>query len=898
MTRSGPAEGRNWYRIQAQADGPAMIHLYDEIGYYGITAQDFIRELAGVDGPVEVHINSPGGDIGDGYAIYNSLVSRPDVTTVVDGTADSAASVVLMAGEQRLMAPTSTMLIHDGWANFAGNAAAMQSMAKRLETASALIAEVYAATAGGTAGFWRQQMTEETTYSPKQALEAGLITGITANGRRPAAVPAGAAPAGVIVAAGITAADAEQIVNAAGGNAGWVQRDGNWVYDPDGDGDDDSSASTDTDHSHWSADGTQTKSIPPNPATGKGGKPMPGNQAGPGPQAASVDNSPWDASKAWAAGSAADNSESFFRGICAGHHTSGDPSTQAYWALPYRYTPGGAPNAGGVRAAWAALNGSRGGVADLADRAAAEAKVKGLMKQVNPDWEPGNSAAGASAANTKGNTMEHDDALTIEGRRTRIGEITGELQDIAGQYPASVLPGDVQARWNTLRNERRLHKEALDSVEARNADLAEALAPAVTGGGTGSGQFDTPRPAAGVTPLRQAPAVHIQHDIYNLGEIRQQAHSEEELPGLYRENALRVNDVARFPGSDRETAQANVAKLLDRLPDDPTGMVARRIIATGNPGYQRAFGRALAAGNPGVLGRDDARILALGESDTGAYAVPFELDPTVILTSSGVVNPLRQIADVRQIAGKELDLVTAGAVTVSRVAEGGEAQDSTPTLGQPKVSANRVSGTVKFSVELEGDWRALQASMSQLLADAKDVEEATSFLTGNGTAPNAGGIIGTLAGGSVITGQGGAVGTGVVAISDFSDLETALPPRFRSNASLMALRSVYNAYRVLFLAQPGEAAIPWATPGTSGPETYPAYENSSMSAAATAATVLLLGDVRAGFLIVDRVGMNMELIPFILGTNGRPTGQRMYFAWWRNNSVIKTSNAIRVLKLK
>lgn len=59
-------------------------------------------------------------------------------------------------------------------------------------------------------------------------------------------------------------------------NAGWVQRDGKWVFDPDGGpDDDDSSAATDTDHDYWAADGTQLKAIPPNPATGKGGKPMP-----------------------------------------------------------------------------------------------------------------------------------------------------------------------------------------------------------------------------------------------------------------------------------------------------------------------------------------------------------------------------------------------------------------------------------------------------------------------------------------------------------------------------------------------------------------------------------------------------------------------------------------------
>ena len=92
----------------------------------------------------------------------------------------------------------------------------------------------------------------------------------------------------------------------------------------------------------------------------------------------------WDASKAWAAGSASDDPEAFFRGICAGEKTTGEPDTQAHWALPYRYSPDSAPNAAAVRNCLARLDQTQ----DLKDPDGAKKKLEALMKQVNPDYEP------------------------------------------------------------------------------------------------------------------------------------------------------------------------------------------------------------------------------------------------------------------------------------------------------------------------------------------------------------------------------------------------------------------------------------------------------------------------------------------------------------------------------
>lgn len=863
-------DGRSWYRISAQADGPALVYLHDEIGWFGITAQDFLRDLAAVNGPVEVHINSGGGDVFDAYAIYNGLLARPGVTTVVDGLAASSASVIAMAGEQRLAARTSQLMLHDAWAGADGNAAAMTRLAARLETVSGQIADVYAGTAGGTADYWRGLMQDETWFTAQQALDAGLLTGILDSPREPAPAGAGASAAarpGVILAAGIAAA-----------------------WDPDGDGDDDSTPDGDTDHSHWDENGKQKKSVP--------GKPMPGQPPAEQPtpnNAAAADESAWSGPAAMSAASASADPAKALAAICAGRK-DGDPATQAAYALPHHTHPGAAPNRAGVTAALGRLGSTQG----LTNKAAAEAHLKSHQDAMGSGSQAAASATAVTPSDREGKpVMANDDGtLTIEGRRSRIAEIEGRCREVMASYPASVFPADVQTEWDRLVIESREHRHALEAVDQRNSDLAQMYAgnaaahdasrPQDGGNGNGNGTPQRQRPGA--------PAVHIRHDIYDLVAIQQQARNRDELPGLYRDNALRAIEQHRFPGSDRETSQANVAKLLDTIPDDTTGWVARRVLATGSPEYARVFGRALAAGRPPTTGRD-AEILALGESDTGSFAVPFQLDPTIILTTNGAINPLRQISRVEQITGKEFDLVTSTGVVVSRKAEFAAETDNSPTLAQPTIQPKRVSGWIPFSVELEGDWTGLQASMMTLLTDAKDVEESNSFTLGPGTGVTAGGVVTLQAGGSLVTLTGG---VSTLSFKDPETLESAMAPRFRAQASYLASKTTYNKYRNLFAAQTGFATDPWNRPTLGQPRElwgYPAYEDSDMVITnVTGDKVLLMGDFGHGFLIVDRVGMQMELVQTVFGAaQGQfPTGRRGYYCWWRNNSTVLIPNAFRL----
>ena len=167
---------QSWYRVVDAANDTAEVYVYDEIGMWGQSAADFVRDLAAVSArEVNVFVNSPGGEIFDGIAMYNALRAHPaNVTVYVDSLAASIASVICMAGDKVVMRQGSQMMIHDGEGMCWGNAAEMTAMATLLDRQSDNIAGFYAARAGGKVKAWRDLMRAETWYSAKEAVDAGL----------------------------------------------------------------------------------------------------------------------------------------------------------------------------------------------------------------------------------------------------------------------------------------------------------------------------------------------------------------------------------------------------------------------------------------------------------------------------------------------------------------------------------------------------------------------------------------------------------------------------------------------------------------------------------------------------------------------------------------------------
>lgn len=161
--------------------GTAKLHLYDPIdswgGSWGVSANEFKDALETVKDAkqINLHINSPGGEVFEGVAILNQLRAHAaNVTAVVDGIAASAASFIACGADQTLMARNSQMMIHDASGLVIGNAEDMTQFAGVLNKISDNIASIYSDKAGGTVKDWRKAMLNETWYSDSEAVSAGL----------------------------------------------------------------------------------------------------------------------------------------------------------------------------------------------------------------------------------------------------------------------------------------------------------------------------------------------------------------------------------------------------------------------------------------------------------------------------------------------------------------------------------------------------------------------------------------------------------------------------------------------------------------------------------------------------------------------------------------------------
>jgi HK97 family phage major capsid protein/HK97 family phage prohead protease len=469
--------------------------------------------------------------------------------------------------------------------------------------------------------------------------------------------------------------------------------------------------------------------------------------------------------------------------------------------------------------------------------------------------------------------------ITAAERRSRQGEIQSRLQEIHAEFGASELPGDIRSEWDNLVAEREENRRAIAEYEERTSQVEEqAKAGAVERVGQSYGA------------TRRGPK--LPENIYSVEEYRERAGGDTQtLRRLFRDGAMRSVEDARFahPSIDNTRAQAHVAKLLDTV-DTEESVLARRFLTTGSPTYQRAFGKSL-KGSP--LTAEEQRALSLGSDPDGGFAVPYQLDPTVILVSDGAVNPIRQIARVEQIVGKEWQGVTSTGITASYDTEATQVSDDSFTLAQPKISTVKAQGFVPFSVELGQDWAGLQSEVARMLADAKDVLEADKFINGTGVnEPN--GIVEELDAGSIIE----TAASNTFAVEDLYSVEEGVPPRFRARGSFMANRSTYNLVRQFDTSGGADLWVRLANSLPSELIGYPSYEVSTMDSGLTDGYhILLFGDFKQ-FIIVDRIGMSVELIPHIFGANGRPTGQRGIYAIWRNSSEIITDNAFCLLKVK
>ena len=176
-------DGSSWYRITAKGPDCVEVMIYDEIGYWGITAKKFCEDLAAIEASsITLRINSPGGQVFDGFAIYSALQAHEaEVHVKIDGLAASIASIIAMAGDTVEIGPNAFVMIHDPSSYAFGNAADLRKEADLLDKLRDAIAKVYADKSGKPLDQIKAKMAEETWFTGDEALEFGLVDSIASD---------------------------------------------------------------------------------------------------------------------------------------------------------------------------------------------------------------------------------------------------------------------------------------------------------------------------------------------------------------------------------------------------------------------------------------------------------------------------------------------------------------------------------------------------------------------------------------------------------------------------------------------------------------------------------------------------------------------------------------------
>lgn len=175
---------KRYYMLETNdADKSAELYIFGDITSYPwyedeVSAYGLVKQLQDMDVEhIKVHINSYGGEVKEGLAIYNALKdSKMKVTTICDGFACSAASVVFMAGDERIIKEASLLMIHNAWTFVRGDSNALRKQADDLEKITQASVNAYKSKATISEDEIKELMNNETWITAKEAVEYGFAT--------------------------------------------------------------------------------------------------------------------------------------------------------------------------------------------------------------------------------------------------------------------------------------------------------------------------------------------------------------------------------------------------------------------------------------------------------------------------------------------------------------------------------------------------------------------------------------------------------------------------------------------------------------------------------------------------------------------------------------------------
>ncbi len=438
------------------------------------------------------------------------------------------------------------------------------------------------------------------------------------------------------------------------------------------------------------------------------------------------------------------------------------------------------------------------------------------------------------------------------------------------------------ARADALGEEWDTKEAARSKALAREAKVDEVMRASLNPRSTEDGDNRrTPELMRKVDPYEERSYEELKRTVWEGGSFN-------EKDSIGRAKA--AIDKAPYYVSDE--SRQHVTELLERN-NVHAPLIARHMLMTGSPEYHRQFEQY--SQSQGNYAGELLRTAMSLTSTNGGLLVPFTLDPTIILTNSGIAGPIRSISTVKTVATNTWNGVTSAGVTASWTAEGVETADASPTFTQPTITPKRADAWVNGSYEVLAD-SGFASELGRLLGDAKVRLEEAAFATANVGATRPRGVVAAVA--AVTASLVSSITISTYAVGDTYNTSDALRPRDAAQASWIANKKIFSLTR-RFDTSGGSAF--WANLGMGIPNQLigqPAYECSTMgSVITTGANVLLVGNF-SEYYIVDRVGMSVIYDPLIRSTgNNRPTGQAGWFAMWRVGGDVVDVDAFRLLQL-
>lgn len=485
--------------------------------------------------------------------------------------------------------------------------------------------------------------------------------------------------------------------------------------------------------------------------------------------------------------------------------------------------------------------------------------------------------------------------------RERKAAIEAELRALHEAAGAAALNDEQQTRWDELTAE--LGTEARDGNPATGIHLAiqrdderraQVRMFANTPGHVESGD--------GATGAPVSPEFMRKVEPFDGADVRS-------LPrGVARDKALKALESREITGHMEQRQIDHMDRLLRKMSRNTDGSaIARRLLLTEDEHYRTAFVKLVTRTQP-VLTVDEARAverfdeyraMSIGTDASGGFGVPVLIDPTIILTAQGSPNDIAMLARVEVITNDEWKGVTSAGVSWSYDAEAAEVSDDSPTLAQPNVPTHKAQGFIPYSIEVGMDYPNFAMEMSTLLSEGYLELNAEMLTTGSGSGQPTGIVTALDANTNV---EVTPTTDGAFGAVDLYKLWDALPIRYRNRGDSVAWMSstdVQNEARNFGTTLGSNFTVDLTSetiPRLFGRRYFVNDFMADFTGTTGAANLLIVGDWR-NYLVAQRAGMSVELVPHLLHTsNNRPSGQRGWYAWARLGADSINDLGFRILQ--